>query len=80
MSEVNYYTTSEHLNYLSAILGMDAGEEDIFLFDLPVPPELDATQKSGWTIEMKHGETWFGIGGIAAQRVCRPRGLLPIDR
>jgi hypothetical protein len=62
MTDVNYYTTTEHLDYLSALLGADATESDLLQFDLPVPPELDASKRRGWTLEIKQGETCFGIG------------------
>ena len=59
---VNYYTTEDYLSYLSALLGHEAGEADLFQFALPVPAELDATKQRGWTIEMQEGTNWFGIG------------------
>jgi spore coat protein A, manganese oxidase len=59
---VNYYTTMDYLSYLSALLGHEAGEADLFQFALPVPPELDATTRGGWSIQMQEGTNWFGIG------------------
>ena len=59
---VNYYTTGDYLAYLSALLGYEASEDDLFQFALPVPPELDATTRRGWTIQMQEGTNWFGIG------------------
>ena len=61
---VNYYTTTDYLSYIGALPGADgpAGEGDIFHFDLPIPGELDATKRKGWSIEIKQGEHHFGIG------------------